>query len=93
LEANDWTKSGKVRPLAKWTDLNKKAVLVAFLKVKNGALGRDKVIADLLRELKPDIYKVTYLVNKDLREGKATLKEAKLVLIPKQGRDTSMVKG
>jgi hypothetical protein len=36
---------------------------------------------------------VTYLVNKDLREGKATLKEAELVLVPKQGRDTSTVKG
>jgi len=64
-----------------------------FLKAKNEALGRDKVIINLFRELEPDIYKVTHLINKDLREGKATLKEAKLVLIPKQNRDISMVKG
>ena len=83
LEVNDWIKLGKVRPLAKWTDLNKKVVSVVFLKAKNGALGRDKVIVDLLRELELDIYKVTHFVNKDLREGKVTLKEAKLVLIPK----------
>jgi len=82
-EANDWTKLGKVRPLAKWTDLNKKAVLVAFLKAKNRALGQDKVIVDLFKELELDIYKVTYFINKDLREGKATLKEAKLVFVPK----------
>jgi len=83
LEVNNWTKLGKVRPLAKWTDLNEKVVLVVFLKAKNRVLGRDKVIVDLLRELELDIYKVTYLINKDLREGKATLKEVKLVLIPK----------
>ena len=72
-----------MRLLAKWTDLNKKAVLVVFLKVKNKALRQDKVIVDLFRELEPDIYKVTYFINKDLREGKVTLKEAKLVFIPK----------
>ena len=54
-----------------------------FLKAKNRVLGQDKVTADLLRELEPNIYKVTHLINKDLREGKATLKEVKLVLIPK----------
>ena len=93
LEVNDQTKLEKVRPLAKWTDLNKKVVLVAFLKAKNRALGRDKVTADLLRELELDIYKVTYFINKDLRKRKATLKETKLVFIPKQDRDINTVKG
>jgi len=68
-------------------------VLVAFLKAKNRALGRDKVTADLLRELELDIYKVTYFINKDLRKRKATLKETKLVFIPKQDRDINTVKG
>ena len=55
----------------------------AFLKAKNRALGRDKIITDLFKELDPDIYRVAYLVNKDLRKGRASLKEAELVLVPK----------
>ena len=58
-------------------------MLVAFLKAKNRVLGQDKVIVDLLRELELDIYKMTYFINKDLREKKATLKEVELVFIPK----------
>jgi hypothetical protein len=54
-----------------------------FLKVKNRALGRDKIIIDLFKELDLDIYRVAYLVNKDLREGRVSLKEAKLILVPK----------
>ena len=54
-----------------------------FLKAKNGALGRDKIIMDLFKELDLNIYRVAYLINKDLREGRAFLKEAELVLVPK----------
>ena len=55
----------------------------AFLKAKNGALGRDKIITDLFKELDLDMRRVAYLINKDLREGRAFLKEAELVLVPK----------
>jgi len=57
--------------------------LDAFLKAKNGALGRDKIITDLFKELDLDMRRVAYLINKDLREGRAFLKEAELVLVPK----------
>ena len=43
--------------------------------------------------MEPDINKVYYLVNKDLREGKASIRDAELVLIPKLERDLSMAKG
>jgi len=58
-------------------------VLDAFLKVKNRALRRDKITTDLFKELDPDIYRVAHFVNKDLRKGRASLKKAKLVLVPK----------
>jgi hypothetical protein len=92
-ETNDWTKSGKTRSLAKWNDLSVKEVSDVFLKAKNGAPGRDKITTDLFKELDPDMRRVAYLVNKDLGEGRASLKEAELVLVPKQGRDTSTAKG
>ena len=56
-------------------------MLNIFLKVKNGALGRDKIIIDLFKELDLDIYKVAYFINKDLRKGMASLKEAELILV------------
>ena len=40
-----------------------------------------------------DINKVYYLVNKDLKEGKAFIRDVELVLIYKLGRDLSMIKG
>jgi len=57
------------------------------------ALGKDKITIEVLEMLEPDWGKVTRLVNKDLRAGRASMKEAELVLIPKQGKDASTVKG
>jgi len=70
-----------MRSLAKWNDLSIKEVLNMFLKAKNRALGRDKIIIDLFKELDLDIYRVAHFVNKDLRKRRASLKEAKLVLV------------
>lgn len=39
------------------------------------------------------MHRLSQLVNKDLRDGKAALKEEELILIPKQGRDLSIAKG
>jgi len=58
-------------------------VLDVFLKAKNRVLRRDKIITDLFKELDPDIYRVAYFINKDLRERRASLKEAKLILVLK----------
>lgn len=63
-----------------------------FLKAKNGVLEKDKITIDLFKELDLDMYRVAHLINKDLREGRVFLKEAKLILIPKQNRDTSIAK-
>ena len=56
-------------------------MLDIFLKIKNGVLGRDKIIMDLFKELDLDIYRVAHLINKDLREGRASLKEAEFILV------------
>jgi len=54
-----------------------------FLKIKNGVPRRDKIIIDLFKELDLDIYRVAYLINKDLKKGRVSLKEAKLILVLK----------
>lgn len=87
------TRSRRPKAPAKWTDLSLKEVTDGFLKAKSGAPGRDKITVDVLRQLEPDINKVHRLVNKDLREGKASMRDAELVLIPKLGRDSSTAKG
>jgi len=47
----------------------------------------------MLRQLELNINKVYRLVNKDLREGKASIRDIELVLIPKLRRDLSTAKG
>ena len=58
-------------------------MLDVFLKIKNGVPRRDKIIIDLFKELDLDIYRVAYLINKDLKKGRVSLKEAKLILVLK----------
>ena len=58
-------------------------MLNVFLKAKNKTLKRDKIIMDLFKELDLDIYRVAYFINKDLKKGRTSLKETKLVLVPK----------
>jgi len=55
--------------------------------------GKDKIITEVLEMLELDWGKVIRLVNKDLYAGRASMKEAELVFISKQGKDISTIKG
>jgi len=56
-------------------------------------LGIDGIIVNLLRNIDINIDKLTALINQDLDNRVATIKEAKVLLIPKYSRDLSTVKG
>ena len=57
------------------------------------APGADGIIVDLLRDMEVNIDRLTELVNQDLDEGVATIKEVNVLLILKYRRDLSMTKG
>jgi len=57
------------------------------------ALGADRIIVDLLRDIEVDIDRLTELVNQDLDKGVATIKEVDMLLILKHKRDLSTTKG
>jgi len=57
------------------------------------ALGADRIIVDLLRDIEVDIDRLTELVNQDLDKGVATIKEVNVLLILKYRKDLSTTKG
>jgi len=61
--------------------------------VASKAPGADGIIVDLLRDMEVNIDRLTELVNQDLDEGVATIKEVNVLLILKYRRDLSMTKG
>ena len=76
-----------------WKKLSMETVRRNMFEVASKAPGADGITVDLLRDMEVDMDRLTELVNQDLDEGVATMKEADVLLIPKHGRDPSTTKG
>ena len=55
--------------------------------------GTDRITVDLLQNIDINMDKLTALVNQDLDDRVAIIKEVEVLFIPKYSRDPSIVKG